>query len=415
MSSGLKAGVGRAIITPPVGFKLAGYGSRVDDSVGVHDDLYAKALALDDGNKKIIIVSCDLIGVHKELVDNVRENCKDFGISRESIMVAATHTHAGPDILKSDGNYLADLQKSILSAICMALNSLNEAKIGFGRGEAVIGHNRRNPEKEYFLRPWPEGVKDTEVLVLRVDDAHSNQAMAVLVNYACHPVVLGSTNLLISRDYPGYALNVIESVKYEDVLSLFLNGCCGNINPVNTEGGHTVIKGEIVTGDALFREAERLGNILGAEALKVLDQTETDSDITVDAARKEVSLPLREDIPERILKFLKEGKSPYRRAIERGGELLTEVHVLRIGDNAIVGLPGEVFTEYGLEIKEKSPFRYTLVSELANDSFGYIPTPEAYEEGGYEPTASIVAPGSGEIIRDAALDILHRFSAKGLA
>jgi len=405
-----KAGASKIVITPPVGFRLAGYENRIQGSIGVHDDLYAKALILDDGTEKIAIVSCDLGGVPKEVVSKVRKEVEaDQGIKSDNVMITATHTHSGPDFFHSNGDYLNLLAKNIAGSIRAACNNLTEARIGAGKGEAVIGYNRRNPKHNYFLRPYPEGVKDSEVGVLRVDDKEGN-LIATVINTPCHPVVLGSTNLLISADYPGYATRVIETLK--GGVAIFLNGCCGNINPVNTWGGHTVIKGEVITGPALFREAERLGNILGGEALKVLEQIETTTfEGKLKAKRSEISLPTRKDIPEAWIRRIKSVKPDHPRfelyqRILRGEDVLTEVQAVALDKIAIVGLPGEVFVEFGLEIKRESPYEHTFISELANDFIGYVPVAKAFEEGGYEPTASVLTPDGGTKLTQAAINLL---------
>jgi len=129
------------------------------------------------------------------------------------------------------------------------------------------------------------------------------------------------------------------------------------------------------------------------------------------AKRAEVSLPVRKDIPERMLERIKSAKPDepryehYKRIL-RGEDVVTEVQAMALNDTAIVGVPGEVFVEYELEIREKSPYKYTFVSELANDSIGYVPIPKAYEEGGYEPTATVVAPNAGVKLTQSAINLL---------
>jgi len=411
MGQNLKVGVSKIVITPPVGFRLSGYEDRTQGSIGVHDDLYATALVLDDGAEKIAVVSCDLIGVTKEITKRVRQEVEaELDIRGDAVMVAATHTHAGPDFTQSNGDYLGSLAKKIAGSIKAAFHNLVEAEMGAGRGEAVIGYNRRNPKDDYFLTPYPEGVNDHEVNILSFNN-RKGELIATVTNTACHAVVLGSTNLLISADYPGYAKRVVERLK--GGVALFLNGCCGNINPVHTDGGHTVINGKIVTGPALFREAERLGNILGGEALKVVEQIETTiPEAKLRAKRSEVSLSVRHDIPKRMLEMFKQVKPTHPRFelyqnVLEGKDITTEVQAMAIGDMALVGVPGEAFTEFGLEIKKRSPFKYTLVSELANDVIGYVPVAKAFKEGGYEPTSSIVTPNAGTKITEAAIGLLE--------
>jgi len=410
MNKNLRAGASKIAITPPIGFRLSGYEDRIQGSVGVHDELYARALVIEDGVEKAAIVSCDMIGIPKELVKEVRREVeKNAGIKGDSVMVVATHTHAGPDFDFSNGNYLDILTKEIAGAVKAASVNLANVRIGAGKGDAIIGYNRRNPQHSFFLVPYPEGVRDSEVTAMKVSNEKGN-LIAAIVNTPCHAVVLGSTNLLISADYPGYAMRMLENTL--GGVPMFLNGCCGNINPVHTEGAHTVINNKVVRGEGLFQEAERLGNILGGESLKVLEQIEeTTGENSVRAKRSEFSLSVRKDVPKEMLDMLKQidvSRSHftlYQNVLE-GKDIITEVQAIAIGDIAVVGVPGEVFVEFGLEIKKKSPFKYTLVSELANDVIGYVPVPEAFKEGGYEPTATIVSQDAGAKITHAALDLL---------
>jgi hypothetical protein len=413
MDKCLRAGASKIVITPPVGFKLSGYEDRIQGSVGVHDELYARALVMDDGAEKVAIVSCDVVGLPKEIVKEVRREVEtSLGIKGDSVMVAATHTHAGPDFDFSNGDYLDILIKEISGAIRAASLNLVDARIGAGKGSTVIGYNRRNPQHNFFLVPYPEGVTDSEVAALRVNN-EKGDSIAAIINTPCHAVVLGSTNLLISADYPGYAMRMLESTI--GGVPMFLNGCCGNINPVHTDGGHTVINGKIVRGPDLFREAERLGKILGGEALKVLEQIEeTTCENFLKAKRSQLSLPVRKDIPKEMLDMLKQIDVAHSRfalyqSVLEGRDIITEVQAISMGDIVIVCVPGEIFVEFGLEIKKKSPFKYTLVSELANDVIGYVPVPEAFTEGGYEPTATIVSQDAGAKITQAALDLLKDF------
>ena len=409
MGEYFKAGVSKVVISPPVGSMLAGYGNRMEGSIGVHDDLYAKALVLDDATEKVAVVSCDLGGVSKEIVSKVRQDVEaDLGIKGNNVMVTATHTHSGPDFSLSNGEYLNVLTKKIAGSIRAAYYNLAEARMGAGKGEALIGYNRRNPKFNYFLRPYPEGARDPEVGILRVDDKEGNM-IATIINAPCHAVVLGSTNLLISADYPGYATRVVETMK--GGVAIFLNGCCGNINPVNTWGPYTVIRDKIITGPVLFREAERLGNILGGEALKVMEEIETTSEVKLKVKRSEVLLPTRKDMPEKWIKWIQSIKPDHPRYefyqhILKGEGILTEVQAMALNNIAIAGLPGEVFVEFGLEIRKKSPFKYTIISELTNESIGYVPTAKAFEEGGYDVVSSVMTPESGGKLAQASIDLL---------
>ena len=230
----LKAGLAKVVITPPVGVQLSGYVDRTQPSIGILDDLYAKALVLDDGKERLALVVCDLIGLGKGVVNDARRRIRELThIKEKNIMITSVHTHTGPDLRFVGEAYIENLKSQLAGAVYAACNDMREANIGVARGQCLVGSNRRNPDSPYgpyFLYSWPEGPMDPTVLVLRIEDA-SGRIMGALVNYSCHPVTLGPRELRISRDYPGYALKVLENAWGRDIVAIFMNGCCGNINP----------------------------------------------------------------------------------------------------------------------------------------------------------------------------------------
>ncbi len=428
----ISAGVAKVNITPPpVGMPLAGYSARkngVGPSQGVHDELYAKALVLSDEEQKIAIVATDLIGVDLELTNTVREFTeKETGIPKENVLIAASHTHSGPMVSafnkinfpipeiyeREVENYRYALKRKIVGAIYIANKNLRSAKIGVGKGKIfTIGANRRDPN----------GPMDPEVGVLRVDDKAGN-LIGALVNYTCHPTVMGANNLLISADFPGYAMSLVEKAK--GAIALFTNGAEGNISTRFTRRGQT------------FKEVERFGTILGAEVLKVLEQITTSGQAEIKAAVEKVHLPFRklpaleeakrivEESKQRLEKLRKEGAPrPYVRVAEttlqgaeatlrmvktlKGEGIVSEMQVIRIDDTALVGVPVELFVEIGLEFKKKSGLKNAYIVGLANDYVGYVVTRKAYEEGMYESLYTRLSPAGEEIILDTALRLIEK-------
>jgi hypothetical protein len=423
----LKAGMAKTIITPPVGTQLSGYSGRTDPSTGVLDDLYAKALVVDDGNEQVALVVCDIIGFRIDTVNEIRAIIQQqTGIKSDNIMVTCTHTHSGPNLRVADSAYVEGLKLHVAGAVAAAANNMRPARIGATRGECRVGANRRHPDSPtgpYNLYKYPEGTTDPTVMVLRVEDVSGNP-IGLITNHAGHPVAWGHRELGISRDYPGYAVDVVERVWGNDVVAIFLQGCCGNLNlnwiwdkPEQTPMPRRTMPEE---REPRLREVRRLGRILGGETLKAAETiTDFTSEAVVKAARKDVEVPIRKDLPERMQERVAKAKEeqkppePGRRgtvydAVAAGKETLTtEVQVLRIGDYFVVGLPSEVFVEFQIEIRERAGAEFTFVSELANDSISYICTPEAYEEGGYEVRSSSLAPEAGKTLVDAAIELVH--------
>ncbi len=435
----LMAGCSKVKMTPPLGTPLGG-NVRDKGSQGVHDDIYAKTLVLSDGEKEIAFVSCALIGVTKAMAQNIRQIAeKRCAIPKENIMTCAFHTHSGPATIglftEVNESYLNSLPEIIASSICKAKENLKKVKIKFASGEEkALPHNRRIKMKNGTLRMnWedllldeidkPAGPIDPEVGVIVIGEL-DGKMMAVLINYTCHPAILAGDNFLISEDYPGYTMRFVE--KQTDALCLFTNGATGNINHVNIFNPHQK-RG--------FYEAERLGTILGRKVLSIIPKAKDVSLDKLGIIREKINLPLRkirrfeieearklvqrrntkrislidglseEVYAEQILSLSKTG----RKSLSSG------IQVISLGDVTFVGIPGELFVEYGLEIKEKSPFTHTLIIGYANDYVGYIPTLEAFQEGGYEVRtglASKLDPITGGMITGKTLEILNKLKEK---
>ncbi|HMY75811.1 MAG TPA: neutral/alkaline non-lysosomal ceramidase N-terminal domain-containing protein, partial [Blastocatellia bacterium] len=217
-AEGLNAGVARVEITPPVGYAMGGYAARQGPSTGVHDPLLATVLLLKADGVSVAIVSCDLRSFPSErIVTRARERKL-----ADHVLIAVTHNHSGPMTWedkswpKSTASWFAETEDKILNAIAEASQKLFPARIAAGFGEIYLGHNRRKLSADgkatMFWRnaeKLPTSPIDPTLGVIRVDD-ESGTARAVIVNYACHAVVLGPDNRQISADYPGYLRQRIE-------------------------------------------------------------------------------------------------------------------------------------------------------------------------------------------------------------
>ena len=413
----LKAGVAKVNITPPVGVYLSGgLRKRVSQTVGT--PLYAKALVLDNGETQIGFLALDLLVIEKETIASAGEIIKaQTGIDIENIMVSASHTHSGPYTTTNvfdgdegvDKEWLSTLSGKMAESVSSAHSSLAEAKIGTAKGhEESISHHRRMKMKDGsawndWLRPPGDqivgvcGPIDPEVGAVKVEKMDGS-TLGAIINFSCHNNAGGITG--ISADFGGYAMEVIERVEGNDSVALFTPGACGNIG----------------AGGAI-RGAVKMGKVLGAEALKTLVRASTMEDVKLAAVRREIDLPLRKfelQIDE-ILKIWPSGEDVFREEMDclkeiKGDHVSTYIQAFVIGDTAFVSVPGEMFVELGLEIKEKSPFKHTFVVELANDYVGYIPTRIAFEEGGYETLnarSSKVAPEAGELVVENILSMLE--------
>ena len=412
-------GIGCKLITPDKAVQLGGYyGDRASE--GVHDDLYARAFVFSDGRDEIALLSLDFLHLKPEHVAEIRSTIREeYGLAPERVMVCCTHTHTGPD-MNRETEYMAWLEWQAADAVGAALKDLSSARIFAGRseehgvsfvrrfvmkdGSVVTNPGLLNPEVDRTI-----GEIDPEVLTLRI--ASGDRTRAILVNFALHCDTVGGD--LVSAGWPFYMAGVIREGVGESVDVAFLQGSAGDINHWNVfKGGH--LRG--------FEEAERIGKIVGAAALQALDNEQEIAPGPVAQAQKHVDLPVVEVAEADYREAKDEMDKPYDsdedftmervlalkrvRAYEYPGDHVSaEMQALRLGEAAVVGLPCEIFNALGRQIKEQSASKPTFVVELANGSIGYIGEAHNVDEGGYEMTSSICAKGSGEMLRDAALEL----------
>jgi len=446
----LRAGAAASNIAPPLGIRMFGY-FHERTARDVHDDLFAKSLVLDDGETKLAIVVCDLIGVSRAYLDKAKELINErCGISPSNVVISCTHTHTAPEI--ADMNYGETLIQRIADSVQMADNRLAEAELGCGREEeSKIVANRRFFMKDgsIWTNPGtlnpnivkPAGPVDPEVGVLCVRDL-KGKTIALLANYAMHYAGLSPSEkredmYTISADYFGIFAKMIQRMKGQEFISILANGTCGDVISNDAMKPHKEVK-------RFLGHAERVAGLLAAKVLWAWNQMEFHTSLRLAAAMKELTIPRRTPTDEEIdlAKKLMDGEinplnmkqnalkyffGPKIEDVLRAPrEVKTWVQVLTIGDlAAIVGLPGEVFVEHGLRIKKESPFRYTFVFELANDGWptiGYVPTLKAFGEegnlsvsGSYETTmwVSTLVPEAGNMMVESALKMLMKLYKHG--
>jgi len=438
----LKGGCSKVNITPPLGIPLIGSKGKPSDDI--IDELYAKALVLNDGHTTIAIVSADLLYTPLEEITNpIREIIKEkIGIPEQNVLICATHTHSGPEVFtksklgpdteipasKIDQFYLQTLIRKTASSVMIAYKNMQDVKIGAAKGQIPeIVYNRRPrltdgsvkmaftlpPEvtttkkietdaegnvKVTFTLPDKEaeldfGPIDPEVCVLRVEDMNG-EIVGSLVNFGCHPVcIYPYLNTTISADYPAYTMQVVEQI--EGGVCLFALGLAGNTVPIQ--------RGVI--------PRRQIGKALGGESLRRLQSVSTVGDVTLNASKKEIRFPIKTASPT------DKSPAPASPDASRGGGkdvdeknyITTEIQVLRLGDIYILGLPGEILVEVGLEIKRRAGVEKLFVISLSNDAIGYVCHSQAYKEGGYEPVSGTnLAKGVGEIMIEQALDLINQ-------
>ncbi len=409
-----RAGFGECDITPPIGVALCG-GLRPRASVSVGTPLSVRALALDDGQRAAAIVAVDLCVLAHEIVDAATAAIAErTGIPPEHVLVAASHTHAGPytsGVFSPEGcldsHYLALLPRYIADAATLAHERLEPASVGVasGRHEESSHYRRVLLKSGYVRNTWlrpdpdevvgPAGEIDPEVGFVMVKNAQE-EPIASVFNYTLHANCHEPPNNRIDGSYP---VRVDQHLR--DAIAsptLYTAGACGNLNP--TAG------------------ANQVGEALAKELLRLADGLQTTPDVRLWAKKVEVTLPLRDFSKLRIDAIRRDWpdgeevfREEWRRLHEAGDtEVKTWLQVLAINDVAFVANPGELCVELGREIKRQSPFAYTYVVELANDYVGYIPHRAAYDEGGYElldARSAKVAAEAGEIVVAESVRLLE--------
>jgi len=415
-------------ITPPVGTPMAGFSARQGLSRGVHDDLFVRALVMTREEVSVALVTCEVIGVGKPLVEEIRRRAaQQTDLRPDRILISATHTHSGPEVR---GEYEELLTKSAVDSITQAWRLRRPRLIGTGTAyhRGWVGMNRRRLDGGF-------SPVDKEIPILTVTDRRG-RAEAVLFNYACHPACLGPDNLLITADWPHFVSDKIKRQLGTSVKVLFFQGTQGNIN-TGYSAGLSAIGVPIPT--RTFEYAREVGEVIAGAVLAKLPEIPKQPEGPLKSLQETVGLEYylpstleeaRAKLEEarRQLEQVERGSAPLphlhaarvnrafaeyslrrleRNLAAREREYPAEIQVFRIGDAGFVSFPGEFFVEVGLEVKKRSPFRTTFCLGLANDNLGYIPTEESYAEGGYEVAVARFGPRSAARWEDAATRLLR--------
>jgi hypothetical protein len=409
---GLSASAFKVDITPQSGIKMWGYSTRQGNSNGVLDPLFAKGLVLSDGQVRVALITLDLGRTFAPVAMGiVRENAKSKG-DIDEVLFFASHTHSGPSLeshlSKEDipAWEMAMLEK-ISDGIVRASQTMVPAAIGTGIGEAWIGHNRIKVQpdgsvKMFWRNPTkvPTSPVDDHVGVLRIDNLNT-EPLAVLVNYSCHPVVLGPDNLQYSADFPGAMSRVVESELGDGVICLFLQGAPGDINPYFDK---TLLR---ENGVELMRET---GEELGREVVRVAKaiRPEVPEKASIRYSLDTLPFQLRWD-RDTVINGLKSmagaaAASRYEKLFSQEMELPVTTLVIN-EEIALTGMPGEPYVQFAMQSRQIFPTRSTFFAGYANGYFGYFPTLQGAVTGGYGGNSLVawVEVGAGERMLEHSL------------
>jgi len=417
----VRAGMASCDITPPAGVHMAGYPDRVGVSEGVHDPLWARTLVCDAGTHGLILVSCDAASIDRAVVASIRHAVAEAHGPQWTVFVATTHTHAGPLGLRPplDPAVCDRVTRGILDAVAAARARLVPVRIGTAWTQAPgIAASRRSADVPH----------DPLAGVIRIDGVDGRPVGAVL-NFACHPTVLSARNRLYTQDLPGPALALLESTMGHGAVAMFMNGAAGDVSTRFTRAAST------------FEECERLGRLLGRAAASAYAQA-TPAPVTRVLARTEtVALPRRRLPPPAVIEAaLVQAQAQLARARTEGAPhgaeriaftavqglerqlvwmrqpvdepILAEVGAFVLGAAGGVTWPGEFFNAYAVELRRRagSP---VFVFGYANGAIWYVPTPEAFAQGGYEAASARVDVGAGDQVVQTSLQLLDTVRAHG--
>jgi len=440
----LQAGTGIRDVTPVKPMQLMGYPHVRRFSTDVHDPLLAHALCLKNEDTALVQVSVDIIAITPSMAKELRSAIAErTSVDQKNVFVSCTHTHSGPWAIEMfnwqeddpsyaglDSEYLRLLKTGIVEAAADAFQALRPAELAWTTGDATgVSGNRLSDD----------GPTDSEIAILAVRDAVSKDLLSVATVYGAHPSILRENSTLVSADYPYYTRLQVREEFGQDLTYLFHNGPCGD------QSFRRYLK------SPTFKEAERLGRLLGTRICKGLsalsdadfsDEVDLASEITsVTLPRKTLpSVPEAEKAHEEYraaYEKLKHENAPYGalrtaevamfgaewavasahlQATGKLEELLkdyrqAEVQVLKIHNCYLAGFPCEIFAEYGLAVKAKAPAAFT-VSLVNGEMQGYIVTPEIERQGSYEANNSLFQAASGSMLVDAVVDLTSRMKQR---
>ena len=468
----LEAGAAKRLITPPVGGPLLGIPERdlAGGSRGVHDELYARALVLDNGAVRVALVAVDLFAVPCELSQEIADNVsRKTGIPQDNVVLAASHTYSGPSVTKTlagnepDGDWLAVLVAEATKAVRAASASKRPARAGVGVGQCPITLKRRMRASEMGTQmpgtdvPAANAIPeptDSDLGILRLT-ALDGKTIAILVNFACQPFTVGRDGgFLFSADFPGVFAARVESA-FPGCVALFTNGAAADVVHRLRSNG----TGETSAG---YRNAMLVGELLAEETVRVADTIRARQRLSLGVTKKRIAVPL--DVKkapsvgrkrakrafEAVSKSEKQvlaGEQPtdgvldgaatqyiaesrwvpaMEDSLRRGKsprQVETVISAISIGTLGMVSAPGELYSQSGSEVKRRSPFKYTFVLGYAGDYLGFLAPREVFEQGGWDvDEAHKFLPGTGlplvagtveDTLTDHMVGLLRTLASRG--
>jgi hypothetical protein len=401
-ASTLQAGSVRVNITPPLDMKaaLGGYGARMSKpATGEHDAIWAKALVLAQDERKFVLVTTDVLAFPPGFKAAVVERLTTNGWTANQILLLASHSHTSIDMMAlHPGNTFAIPQAGIFQKelfeytadrLAKAIRDADKDLVPILAASATISVPERNRN-----RRKAGGVHDTDLTVTRIDK-RDGWPLAVIINWTAHPTFMDAQDMMFSGDWPGHLQRMIEALIGQGVNAMFYNGAEGDQSPVPPDCS------------SRWERAERYGREMGILAWRTWEKIEPREVRVFEYHTKTIDLPGRQPHAD----FMKTGGAEYglnepmmKTFLERLVPTQTHSTCLRLGDLVIVGVPGEMAAQLGLEAKAKvaqiTGAHSVTIGGLADEWVSYILPAEEYGKGGYEASMSFYGQSLGKTLVD---------------
>jgi len=392
-----KAGVAKLLITPQKMGWMTGYGNRNKPANGTKADLFTRALALEDGaGKVVLLITADILGFPPQLSRELRKDLHDnLGVDESAILLVASHTHGGPAVPQRPSmeifhgldettgkdvfEYAEFLKERVMVAARQAMAARNPARLMRTTANASFGMNRRfkNENGTWSIKDNPQGLVDPEVTILRVLTP-DEKPLATVFTYACHCTTLGGDIYQYHADWSGIACDEIEKAT-GGAPALFATGCGGDLNP-SPRGKYEMAEQHGKAMSKAVTEAPAGRPLMGPIRTKL----------------KTIELPLDKPPTREILEKFLTDKNVFRQRFCKEMLKLMEakklptavplpIQVWHFGTDTLVAIGGETCVEYALRLKKELGGEKTWVVGYANEVPCYIPSEKVLAESGYEP------------------------------
>ena len=405
-----QAGAAQVDITPPINLPMDGYLAREGNSLGIHDPLMAQVLVLNDGERRVALVTLDTMAVSADFTDPLRAAmAQKLNTVPAAIMICPSHTHCGPCGLQNwfppgqkpalDAGLVSMVQARILDAAQSALEQMEPVRLAYAQAPIEgIGGDRNQRDAPV----------DSQVTVLCFErDDHT--PLCIVFHYACHPTVLGADTHEYSADLIGAARERLCE-QYPGAIPMFINGALGDVSP------------RYQRREQSFAEVSHMGNILANHVAEMMQNLQPENRIAVNWDALSLELPFRALSPESTVISASPGSGRFEETRAQGSIIQANLHhliggrltqsvelsLLRIGSWTLVGVPGEPFNALAIAVRAAEP--HALIVGMANDYVGYLPTQTAINLQSYEALSSPFDARALQHIEAAVIDQFAHFA-----